>query len=361
MSGFVENMSHMVNGKTKNKNIIYIFFFLAYITTTVLLLCNILFTRKITLFKGSRWEINCYIISICSLFGSHIWMYMATKYKKYIKEVELYFADDKNKKIKDKVYSKIWTRAKRWMTFSFHSNSGPFAAFVKFIYICTWIGLCFIIVYCSYCLGWIEENIYSYIAVIIFLISMFLNFFSYYCSIIFAYFIRNLSNKAGELAFNQFKPSNTDGFRNLVHASSRVAIAFFCESMMYILLLTSLVIVNPQLKCDKYIYLVILVFCALIPSLISFLIVFLCPKIFLNRLLRRWKRIVAQKLYENNKKQIEGKCVYTGKHGKKMCLVQERLNIIYNDNLPLVKTELFVAIVSCIIEIISTIIIISNR
>lgn len=353
MKGFVDHIAQFVNQETKNKNIIYALFFLGYITMTGLLLWHILYTRKIVLFSRNNWEINCFLISMCSLFAIHIWMYIATKYIDYIDKLEGFFATGNQK---NDSYIKIWNEAKEWMTFGANSNCMLYSVFVKLIYTCAWIGLCLITVYCSFKLGWINDNIYSKVAILIYLISMFLNYFSYYRSVIFTYFIRNISNKWDMLGYNHMKPSNTEGFRNLIHASSRVAIAFFCDSMMYILLLMGLVVVNQSLKYKEVEYLITLVLCTLIPSLISFLVVFLLPKIFLNRLLRRWKREVTHDLYEKYRKQIENKKDDDIVQEKEMQEVQERLDIIYNDNLPIVKTELFVAIVSCLAEIIAVVV-----
>lgn len=355
MKGFVDYISYFVNHKTKNKNIIYAIFFLSYISATGLLLWHILYTRKIILFSTrNNWEVNCFLIFMCSLFAIHIWIYVATKYEEYIKQLETYFADDKNSK--NGVYIKIWNEAKEWMTFTSNRKCRLYSVFVKLVYTCAWLGLCVITVWCTYKQGWIPPSIYTYLAILMYIISMFLNYYSYYRSVIFTYFIRNISNKWNKIDFNYMKPSNTDGFRNLVHASSRVAIAFFCDSIMYILLLLGLVVSNQNIAYKENDYLIILVLCTLVPSLISFLVVFLLPKIFLNRLLRRWKREAASLLYEKYKNQIENKNVNNKKHKKKILEVQARLDMIYNDNFPIIKTELFVAIISCLVEVVAVVI-----
>ena len=72
---------------------------------------------------------------------------------------------------------------------------------------------------------------------------------------------------------------------------------------------------------------VVIMMCVLIPCVLSFVVIYLLPKEFLSRLLRKWKMIAAKKLLYNCKlEEIKEE-------------KNNELSMIYEDHLPLIRAE----------------------
>lgn len=74
--------------------------------------------------------------------------------------------------------------------------------------------------------------------------------------------------------------------------------------------------------------------CALIPCVLSFVVIYLLPKVFLSRLLSKWKMIAAEKLlYDCKLEEINE-------------AENNELRMIYEDHLPFIKVEAVTAAVA---------------
>ena len=162
---------------------------------------------------------------------------------------------------------------------------------------------------------------------------MLMNYFSYFMCIAFSNFVRQLANHADEIDFNYSKPSYSIGFQKIVYASSRIAILAALD--LWIGGTTGII------EGKSEVYIGIVTMCVLLPCIASFLIVFLLPKAFLSRLLRKWKDISAN--------EIIGDQSYSHLSKKK----QKKLKKIFTDKMPLVKLELAIAVVAVAVDIAS--------
>lgn len=181
-------------------------------------------------------------------------------------------------------------------------------------------------------------------AVVVYLVSMFFNYFSYYMCMAFTIFIRRLSNNAGKLKHNASKLSNTLEYQKLIHASSRVAIAFLCSSALYVILSALEIVIAKYFGIinSEYDFGVLIIMMAVFfPCILSFVIVFLLPKAFLSRLLRKWK-------FSEMEKYTKGKTL-----DKKS---EQKIDIIVKDRFPFVKIEVLIAIVTIIVDVVSILI-----
>jgi hypothetical protein len=141
--------------------------------------------------------------------------------------------------------------------------------------------------------------------IILYAIGMILNCYSYYLSMISCLFFRKIANDE-KIKCECEVPWNSLNLRTLLLVASKSSISFFVVSSMYLLAVTVCLCVSYDVNnIAKWL---ILLFLSLILCWVSFLIVALIPKIFLNRLFKRWnyervKEIMRQTPYDEN--QIE--------------------------------------------------------
>ncbi len=307
--------------------------------------------------RQSTMYFSLYIICIAII---HIWIYSTFKLKHSIEKLSEYFQKSN--------YMKVWSKYSHWFDPFPYDDVEIYEAIFKMLYTLTWVALFFLSLFCTDKLGLYKissildnnQSVVNRMVIIIglalFIIGMFLNYFSFYASIILTYFIRNISNNSQYLEFNHTRPSATKEFHELIHISSRTAITFFFESMLYICLLVIPINIMPHdFYADNIIYWWLLMACTLIPCVISFLLVFLLPKLFLNRLLRRWKWMAIDeidlKMQRIQKKTEKG--LVEDEFSPLYVAYNDMLNVIYNDELPLVKTEMIVAAAALFVDIVS--------
>ncbi len=295
-----------------------------------------------------------YILLTFSIVIIHLWSYMSVKFCLRIDEVGSYL-----KSKADDLYARIWNEAIRRMSpspFNVHSTLECVLKISYFLYwsIITVIGFfCFdrLQIYNLHSIRFYSKNggtidhFWLLLGILFFSIGLILNYYSCWTSMVFIIFLKDVANAASKLEFNHSKPSDTVGFRKLMHASSRVAIAFFCESMLYIVFVSLAICIgyNGRLY-DRWLYIGLGIFFSLLPAVITFLAVLILPKVYLARLLRRWKWLAAdevEKYPETNYKS-------------------ESMHSILNDEMPISKTETIFTVITLIIDAISVILSLVN-
>ncbi|WP_026506807.1 hypothetical protein [Butyrivibrio sp. MC2013] len=248
-------------------------------------------------------------------------------------------------------YSQVHAEIQNWKLSALPAKWNFFRLIFKFLYIFAWWGNFVVILICADKLGYccfkyiigiisgapaIAFTWPTVIAVLI-TVGFFLNYMSYYHSLLFAFFVRQLSKKANELPYNEYKPSITTEFRILVSLATRVSASFFVIAMIYVLLLLSCIGLGGHFEEESRLYLYIMLFCAGLPCLISPIIIFLLPKAFLNRIVEAWKMKTAMKLDENgNYDQTQS--------------IREKL---WEDSFAVVPIEIVFAVFSLIINLAS--------
>ena len=295
-----------------------------------------------------------YSLFMASLASIHLWIYMARRFYIGMHGKDGFFRSQEF----EKSYRNIWNQSKRWFNPFPYNMSYGFEKIIKPLYLLSWIVLCLIVLSCVNNMGIFEfykicrrgicfYNPIVLFAVFTYLISMVLNYASYFMCIAFSVFIRNVSNHAADIEFNHNKPSNTPGFQMLIHASSRVAIAFFFDSMLYVILSAIEIEIAKRfhiINAADTIGIVVILMCVLVPCILSFVLVYLLPKMFLSRLLRKWKFMAAERV-------IGDTCISD--------IDEDRNNMLsetYGDHLPLIKAELMIAVATVVVEAASLIV-----
>lgn len=327
-----------------------------------------------------------YCLCMISLFSIHLWIYMARRFYFGMRGENGFFRT----KEFDVQLKELWEGSYRWFepclfksvkkdkmihlfkegTYDSESviNKTFFEVVIKLLYLVGWIGMCWVVLVCVNRTGlflfyeskevWFQlfclsirkihiVNFYVLAAVLIYLLSMFMNYHSFFMCMAFTAFIRSVANHSKTIQFNYYKPSNTLIFHRLIHASSRVAIAFFCDSMLYVILTAldlwigeGFGIIN---RADS-IEVGIITACVVGPCILSFIIVFLLPKAFLSRLLRNWKIEAIEKMIA----ECDAKMRWL--RSRSWESIQEKLNTIYTDRLPLVKVEVTTAVAAVAVD-----------
>lgn len=360
------------NGKTKpgydRMNHVNAIFITLYAVLTGILMWNLLSSGYNVVFDGTQSEsaINAreklghiilnYTLYMMSLASIHLWVYLARRFYVGMYGENGFF---RSREFQES-YEKIWYQSVSWFEpFPVHTHT-VFESFIKLLYLAGWMLLCLTVMVCSNNMNLFHfydtvtvngeikgihfKNLVVFIGVCLYLLSMVLNYISYFMCIAFTWFIRKISNHASEIEFNHVKPSNTPGFQQLLHASSRVAIAFFSDSMLYLIL--TIVEIETGKRCHiigvkDTLGIVVIMMSVLIPCVLSFFVIYLLPKAFLSRLLRKWKMLAVEKILNN--------CKLKKINEKKNAM----LTMIYEDHLPFIKAEAATAAAAVAVDIVS--------
>lgn len=333
--GFMIKVSSKVSTGKLLRKILDPIFLLTYVLLTIALVRGIIVKRWA--FGALDWQhsVMNYALLLFGVIIIHVWLYLCGKFGTHYSEVATYF--DSNK------YKLVWEDNVEWCSPMKFRGRSLFEKLVKGTYFAVWCGITALVIWCLdeldyydfFSIRFLMQNggtithVYLLLELSIFLIGLFLNYFSYFSSIMFSYFIRNVANKCDDLKYNKKKPSYTLGFHRLLHLSSRIDIAFFFESMMYV----ALVILCMALGGgkEKSVFLWLLTFCAMMPCLISICLVFVLSKAFLNRLLRKWK-FARMKELENTNASVS------------------TLDNIFKDKLTLLRLDIILAILTLIVN-----------
>ena len=185
-----------------------------------------------------------------------------------------------------------------------------------------------------------------FLGLFLYLVSMALNLFSYFTCVAFTALMRKLANNAEEIKFNYRKPSNTFEYQQLLQTSSRIAIAFFFSSALYVIQCVFVVWINKTYRINDeydYIHMSIIMVCVLVLCIFSFFLFFILPKAFLSRMLRKWKFLAI----ENHPKGREYRYIFLEQ--------QAEIEMIYSDHMPLIRLEAITAAIAVAIDVASVI------
>ncbi len=349
---FMLLIAEITSGKKGAKrNVLTLGFIVIYTFISILYICGLLFYGQRAFgAKTLEQSTKIYILYLFSIIIIHIWIYASIKIKQHYDIIH----DFCNRE----VYEVMWHKYEHWFniwpTPKEEARKGE--NLFKLFYMAGW--LVFVII-CTICI--FKMRIYEFFSfetpemilanmwlaggLVLLAISIILNFFSFYVSMMFTYFVRNISNTPEIFDHNRIKPSATKEYHGLIHISSRNAIAFFFESMLYIILLVLTIKIDPIIFTDSNkAYFMVLITGVLLLCVFSFLSVFLLPKIFLSRLLRRWKWKMIDEIEEKKSGLVSS---------DELEDYEKRLDIIYKDELPLVKTEMIVAVCAVIVDVVS--------
>lgn len=200
----------------------------------------------------------------------------------------------------------VWNRQKR-LSHTLPVKGDSWRAInLKLVYFICWFFISFYSIWTSWRIGFITRDGFGILTVILAVICQCLCYFSWWACVEFGYFIRMISklseiyNKSSgsKYRFNTVRPSQTRAYQALLHDSTMVSVVFLVISGMYALILFGMLFVGNVLRGNNAdIRLFSLSVAFMLPSLISLIPVVSCPKIFLYRILKKWK-IILIKEYE---------------------------------------------------------------
>lgn len=350
--------------KLHNKylNILAAIFVFLYVLTTTIWLGHDFYTLLFNRVNVLTWR--SYLCIMLLIGAIHIWFYLALKFINIRKALKSLFP-------KNKYYKKILNHLKALaLPLPYVKDCTMVEILLKLFFTILWTGASIsIFISCINLCSFNSEGKYNYLLILVFgfliLLGCILNYFSYYSSIAFCYFVREVANEKNIKCEKSCDyPSNSRNLRTLLHISSRISMSFFAVSMMYLLAATiyitpilSKIPLNSNISVDyisqeKYLYTgyylprhssVMLLGLVVILCVFSLVLVSLLSKIFLNRLFRRWKIEKVQHLEANLKEDaITSNEYYT-----------DKITEVLKSKLPFVTMELLSAILTLMVDIIS--------
>lgn len=166
---------------------------------------------------------------------------------------------------------------------------------LKVIYIFSWLLIIWYNIICLYLLGLVSYDFLGLTTIVSYLVAIIPNIGSYYFCFLYVYFLRKVSNlkQIETLSHNIYIPSTSKGFKILLVNAQHIATTFLGVSSLYSLALCIL-ITNAQIKKSNLFYshpysLLFMIFMILIMGIGTFIILYVGPKIFLGRILGKWK------------------------------------------------------------------------
>lgn len=311
-----------------------------YVLATVIWMACILISGDINNKLMSWQNYVCFMILLGVI---HVWKYAILKNGYSRRELEDLFQYSKEYKYILEDYDKLCNPKPS-------SNDDDTRRRIKIMYSGLWICVSAVILFCcasiylyqcfdyyssSRLIGVINAITLS-INWILLCLGLWDNHKSYYASIAFCYFTRQIANE--DIDCDCSIPWNSKDLRKLINISSRSSISFFVVSIMYMIVLvinfgTTWGIGDERIKS----YWILLIALSTFLGVISFLLFTFLPKVFLNRLFRKWK-------FKNVKELMKTEA------GLKTSSNEDRIERIWSSNLPLVRMEVFTGVIALFID-----------
>lgn len=289
---------------------------------------------------------NNYVCIMLLLGAIHVWIYSFLKHIHSISTLKSLFVETK------KEYEPAYTKFKNLVwPFPWTKDCSRFENTLKFLFLLLYGFIVGIICYACIQLKLFTNgnSIWDHIVIVsiylLFSIGVVINYFSFFASIVFCFFTRLVANAEVECEETCDFPWNSIYLRDLVHISSRISMSFFSVSMMYLLSVAVSILPVIQSNSLKTEVLknncILLLGCTVFLCVISFSVISLLPKIFLNRLFRKWK---YWQVYKYNK------LIKTAVDQESRSIYEEKISSIWASKLPYVRMELASALVAFSID-----------
>ena len=296
----MEIMRHIKNVYEKKGLLHYIYYYAPTLIFLIFFIC-----------EWSASEFDMSIISILKhsvfhillLIVVYIWLRVTPYYYDYLHSLENVF--ENNPEYKEE-YSKFVHRAEQF-NLSYSSKS----SWLKVIYLMAWLLFGAGFVYYIDYLGLLPPGRMRYLAVFFVVITLVLNFSSYFICMAFTHFIIGVT-RIKELKYNVYMPSATYGFQKIKKAANITYLFFLADSFLCIFAYTYYVFLfgpgNDQLKNNILEFIYISLYMGVF-GFWSFIIITFRVKFYLNRMYDSWKKnsikVFQNRLYEAEKKNDE--------------------------------------------------------
>jgi len=231
-----------------------------------------------------------------------IWVYFAPKLYEKFSNIEKCFdiVPYNVGRYKNDAFQNLYESSRKDVYLLDKQNRGK-----KVFYVISWVLLCV-----SYFIGYnhfgmIVGNVLNIVlTVVLYALSVFLNGFSWYISVLYTLFLfkvsRMTSQELNQLPHNKYIPSLSSGIRELLLYAEANSIIFLIVSLLYAVNFFISFKIAAQQKINfssqEGIWFILLAFLVLLPGLITYLVIFLSPRHFLRGILRRWKSQILKEL-----------------------------------------------------------------
>ena len=271
-----------------------ILFLNIYVVGTILWIISFAVHFEIGRFKFELIHWNNYICYMLLAGVIHVWLYATSKTRGSNMELPKLFSE--SKEYKDRIVEQF----KRLLhPIANRKDLKKIEKNILFVYIALWITIVSSISYLYLELGLcgpieidFNKNIISIndivplVNFILLFEGLVLNGFSYYFSVVYCFFVREIAN-GKNIKCDSVIPWNSANLRHLINISSRSSLSFFAVSFMYVLcLIVCLISVEFKIPSSQLRYWELLIAMTVSLCFISFLIITLLPKAFLNRRFR---------------------------------------------------------------------------
>ena len=290
-------------------------------------------------------QLVCQILLFTTLL---IWIQTAPKYFKRINSLKTLFPTNQN------YFNLCESYMNRWSYLKIHTSQSRTEKNIRIFYSITWvITWTSSIIIILYVFKLIPINPVGIMTLILLLASLTLNYASYYLSINLVYFIRRVS-LLDNLEYNMYLPSATWGLQKLFVYTREGAVTFLVVTFLYTILYMILIFsgmrkayfLNTMANYNKP--LIFIIFVLLSIGFITYIIIFIAPKIFLSNLYKNWK--------EKSLKMLENELVNAEQHSDdtKIDLIINRIIVLQKDRFlpPFNTIEILVTLSTILINIV---------
>lgn len=290
-----------------------------------------------------------YYVSIMLLTAViHVWIYAFLKNIRSIDTLNDLYKGEKNSyhvKILPDAKNLIWP-------FPWTKGCSVVEVVIKALFTILWGVVSYVILFSCSKLKLFDPATNNYIGIyvamaskVLLKIGLILNYVSYYSSVAFCFFTREIAN-AEDLECDTRIPWNSKYLRDLLHVSSRSSMSFFAVSMMYLLAVVVCIMPGDRFKDIENFknYLIPLLSATVFLCVVSFIIVSFLPKVFLNRLFRKWKYHAIEELEKDTQTEEQRR------------INDSSISTIWSSNLPYVRMEVASALLAFGIDVASLVI-----
>lgn len=309
-------------------------------------------------FPYDEHEFALMIAQLILLGILHIWCYALPKALSGIQVINGLLVAESNSstEVRDLVEAnKSWSNP-----FSLKDASG-FGRFIKLLYPLLWIVEAVFVGYGLYYFEFIPISRWSgrltfFLLIIVFIVGE----PSYYLSVWLTYILHKISH-IKKISYDREKPSSTTLFRVLQKDESNVSIAFLIISILCVAAYITVAIVaahNQYLLArvqQHRLLLALLSIAILIPTMLSYFVLLVAPKLFLDRLLSHWKDDIIS-TSSARKTLLLSKETLSPAEEKELNAINERIDKVMAERIQIPRREVLISIIAIVTDI-STIVI----
>ncbi len=284
-----------------------------------------------------------YYIAPCSLcIAIYIWLHYAPIYCKDIMDLRNAFRENDQ-------YRKAYSRYIIWINqFTLKGNVGT--SLIKIVFFLCWFCGFHYFYYCLFKIEVIPNSLVVLPFLFLLLITLVLNFSSYYLCISFVFLLKRISEL--DLEYNKIMPSATYGFQLLRKTAKMIYIYFLLDSFFCTIPYISFMYIHGAKndKLDDFSGKVnFMTFFVLILGLVSFLVITFFISSFLKKIYMEWKRKALDEFH----REIISRDVISDSAVNDL---NDKIDKLQRDKISISGREIIIPIIVGVVDIIAAII-----